>query len=503
MGNLSTKKQSSEGHGLDSQEQRCREHALSKGYMVDAVFPDDVSGGGNFMNRPGMVALLAYLDAQKDKSYVVIFDDLKRFARDTEFHIKLRREFAIRGARVECLNFKFEDTPEGEFIETILAAQGQLERKQNRRQVSQKMKARMQDGYWVFQAPVGYKYQKQGSHGKILVLASIVSEALSSYASGRFETHAEVKRFLENQAAFPKTRQGTVTFQKVANILSQPLYAGLIAHKNWEVKNVSGKHEPLVEMKTYYAIQDRCNGDKRVPARKDIKDDFPMRGFVTCGSCEKPLTSCWSKGRHKKYPYYLCDTKGCADYRKSIRKEAIEGEFEDVLKQLTPSQGLFALALDTFKDSWNDKLKSKKFAKADIQRQIREFDNKSAQLIDRLVDSDSNALIKAYEARLQDMERQKINLHEKLAQIGKPIAPFDKIYRTAFEFLANPRKLWVSSRLEDKRAVLKLVFAERLPYHRNKGYRTAKTSMPFKALADFSVGKCEMVTAEGFEPSTY
>ena len=32
------------------------------------------------MKRPGMVALLSYLDAQPDQNYVVIFDDLKRFA---------------------------------------------------------------------------------------------------------------------------------------------------------------------------------------------------------------------------------------------------------------------------------------------------------------------------------------------------------------------------------------------------------------------------------------
>ena len=130
------------GHGLESQETRCRQHAEANGYHVEAVFPDDVSGGGDFMNRPGMVALLSFLDAQPDKSYVVIFDDLKRFARDTEFHRKLRRELAARGATPECLNFRFEDTPEGEFIETIMAAQGELERKQNRRQVIQKMQAR-------------------------------------------------------------------------------------------------------------------------------------------------------------------------------------------------------------------------------------------------------------------------------------------------------------------------------------------------------------------------
>ncbi|MEM7745634.1 MAG: recombinase family protein [Pseudomonadota bacterium] len=64
------------------------------------VFPDDVSGGGDFMKRPAMRALLAYLDAQEEKEFAVVIDDLKRFARDTEFHIKLRREFAKRGARV-------------------------------------------------------------------------------------------------------------------------------------------------------------------------------------------------------------------------------------------------------------------------------------------------------------------------------------------------------------------------------------------------------------------
>jgi len=124
---VSTTKQKTEGAGLDGQEHRCRQFADGKGYDVEMVFPDDASGGGDFMQRPGMRAMLAYLDAQKGKPYVVIFDDLKRFARDTEFHFKLRRAFAERGAHVECLNFTFEDTPEGKFIETIIAAQGQLD----------------------------------------------------------------------------------------------------------------------------------------------------------------------------------------------------------------------------------------------------------------------------------------------------------------------------------------------------------------------------------------
>ena len=197
---VSSKSQEDEGHGLVSQEHRCKSYAQQKGYEVAATFPDTISGGGDFMKRPGMVALLSFLDAQPGQRFVVIFDDLKRFARDTEFHIRLRREFDARGATIECLNFKLEDTPEGRFIETILAAQGELERKQNGRQVAQKMRARMENGYWIHNPPVGLRYQTIKGHGKLLVhdepLASIVREGIEGYACGRFQTQAEVARFL-------------------------------------------------------------------------------------------------------------------------------------------------------------------------------------------------------------------------------------------------------------------------------------------------------------------
>ena len=176
---VSSTKQRLEGSGLESQEQRCRAYADEQGYAVEAVFPDDVSGGGDFMRRPGMVALLSYIDAQQGVLYQVIFDDLKRFARDTEFHLKLRREFARRGATIECLNFRIEDTPDGKFIETVIAAQGELEREQNRRQVVQKMKARIENGFWVFRAPVGYRYVNSPSGGgKVLVPDEVLAPIL-------------------------------------------------------------------------------------------------------------------------------------------------------------------------------------------------------------------------------------------------------------------------------------------------------------------------------------
>lgn len=57
---VSDKKQKHDGDGLQSQEHRCREYAAARDYQVEAVFHDDVSGGGDFMKRPGMVAMLNF-----------------------------------------------------------------------------------------------------------------------------------------------------------------------------------------------------------------------------------------------------------------------------------------------------------------------------------------------------------------------------------------------------------------------------------------------------------
>ncbi|MEM1150556.1 MAG: recombinase family protein, partial [Pseudomonadota bacterium] len=271
------------GDGAESQEHRCREYALSRGYQVEAVFPDDVSGGGDFMKRPGMVALLSYLDAQPSKNYVVIFDDLKRFARDTVFHIKLRKEFKARGASVECLNFNFEDTPEGAFVETIMAAQGELEREQNRRQTIQKMKARLEKGYYVWNNPPrGYRYETKRGEGKVLVrdepIASIIQEALEGFASGRLESQSEVKRFLEAQPTYPKDLpDGQIRFQRVTELLERVLYAGYIEAPNWEVSLREGRHKGLISFATYQRIQDRIRGAAKAPCRVDLNEDFPLR----------------------------------------------------------------------------------------------------------------------------------------------------------------------------------------------------------------------------------
>lgn len=495
---VSTTKQKLMGSGLESQEHRCRSFAQQKGYQVEMVFPDDASGGGDFMKRPGMCGMLAYLDAQQNKDYVVIFDDLNRFARVVEFHIKLRREFAERGARVECLNFSFEDTPEGKFIETIIAAQGELEREQNRRQVKQKMMARVEKGYWVFHAPVGYKFATDRIHGKLIVpddpVAMHLREALEGFADGRFQSQAEVQRFLESKPDFPKDQpNGKIRAWKVTKILRNPIYAGYVQAKKWGVSLRRGHHEPLISFATHERIQKNLVEGGRAPARADFNEDFPLRGFVKCSECGNGMTGAWSKGKTKHFAYYRCVTRGCSRQHKSIPKAKLEAGFEEIMKGLQPSQKLVDLAVAMFKDAWNSRLELARAERQEWARQVDAADKSILELVDRLVETKNGTVIKAIEGKIERLERDKLVLAEKAGAPLPNAARFEECIELALKFLSRPWDIYKNGSLVVRQTVLRLAFSEPLKFTPDGVYGTPKPTLPFKVLGGFSAKKCEMV----------
>lgn len=503
---VSSKKQSTEASGLESQEHRCRQFAAERGYEVEAVFPDDVSGGGDFLKRTGMVSLLRYLDRQDGAPYVVVFDDLKRFARDTEFHLRLRRELQLRNATVECLNFRFEDTPEGKFVETVFAAQGQLEREQNARQVIQKMRARVEQGFWVFRAPIGYKYVKGERGGKELVrnepLASVVQDALEGFATGRFACQSEVKRYLEGQPLYPKDKpNGEIRPMSITRLLRKAIYAGYVSAPEWGVSLRQGRHEPLISLATFERIQERMIETGYAATRKDINEDFPLRGGVSCASCGTPLTGGWSKGKYRPHAYYRCHKKGCEVYGKSIPRAQIEGRFEALLSTLSPSENLIEVAGAMFRDAWDQQAAMAGQQVDLIKADLKQIDAKIEKLVEAVVEASHPRVVAAYESRIEGLEHEKLLLQERATNPVPKQTTFDKVFELSMTFLRNPRKLWDSGTFEHKRTVLRLAFGDFLTYDREKGFLNTNFSLPFKALGGFSGEETGMVLPERFELS--
>lgn len=505
---VSSKKQTREGSGLDSQEYRCRQYAEAKGYEVEAVFPDNVSGGGDFMQRPGMVALLAYMDARADERFVVIFDDLKRYARDVEFHLGLRRVMNERGAVRECLNFNFDDTPEGKFNEIVFAATGELERLQMARQNKQKSMARVEQGYCIQATPpIGLKYVKDKGGGKVLVhdepLASIVREALEGFACGRFASQAEVQRYLQAQPEYPGTmKDNGVRQQQVRRMLEQILYAGYVAAPRWGIPMREGRHEGLISKETFWRNQERLKTDPSMPARKDMHADFPLRGAIVCGSCGFSLTGGWSQGRKKQYAYYRCHHHGCAERGKGIPRARLTERFEDVLRSLAPTGPYLEMVKAMFARCWDAQHERMADAARAASDKARRLDDEISKVVDRMIEVSNPRALQAFENRIEALEREKLMALEMATRKPQSVRPFSEMFEHTMRFLANPYECWKIGGPTARKLVMRMAFDAPLAYDRKTGCLNTEKSSVFRMLEGSATLKSRMVGAAGIEPAT-
>src|SRR3546814_14744562 len=99
------------------------------------------------------------------------------------------------------------------------------------------------------------------------VCSSDLQEGLEGYASGRFNSKAEVKRFFESHAGFPVTRHGHLTNEQANRIMTHPIYAGYVESKAWDVSLRPGQHEATISLATFHQVQERIAGKPPAPTR--------------------------------------------------------------------------------------------------------------------------------------------------------------------------------------------------------------------------------------------
>jgi DNA invertase Pin-like site-specific DNA recombinase len=496
---VSSDRQVRDGHGLDGQEARCRTYARDHGYTVVAVFRDEGVSGG-IVDRDGMQAMLDFLDrGRHDEPYVVVIDDLKRLARDLIGHFTLRKAIESRGGKLESPSHQFSNEPEGIFVESIMAATAELERNQNRRQVRHRMQARLEAGYWPFCPPPGYAYAKVPGHGKLLVrkepTAGVIQEALEGFASGRFPSQADVGRFLRARGFVSRNAKGVTYPEQVKRLLTREVYTGFLSYPPWQVTTRKGHHEPLISPDTFDRIQERLTQKARLPARKDIRKDFPLRGFIVCTECRRPLTASWNKGKARHFPYYRCNTLGCPLRNKCARAERLHGQFEALLGRLKPRQTILEVVRRELLSQWHGRMMSVEAVRKERQRKldaIRKEINGYLEAIDRC---SSPVVIQRIEEKIEELQARELRLGGRIRKPKGEDYDFETALNGVLDFLKNPLLMWKNGNLSQKRLVLRLVFAEALCYDREQGFGTPSFSLPINVSCVTELDDLEMVVA--------
>lgn len=503
---VSDKSQETNGTGGMSQETRCVKKLEELDIPLDRSFIDTYTGGGDFMNRPAMRALLAYIDANPAKQFVVIFDDLKRFARDTEFHIKLRTELKIRDVIPLCLNFKFDESPEGMFVETVFAAQAELERKQNARQVIQKMKARLDSGYWPFAKKRGYDMVLVPGRGKVAQPNKIgyeaIKPALEGFASGNLPRKVDVAKFLIEHGLW-EGKAPVRMLDLVSVILKDSFYAGWVEYEPWDAKRIRGVHDPLIEPEVFERIQARLStGSATQKPRKDTSEEFPLRGLLVCAVCDGHLCASPSSGRTKKYEYYFCQNKGCEMFYKSLRKKDVEDGFTELLSRNRLKPKVEGVASTVFDKIWSKEAEAYKWQEYLVEQRKTELSKKLKELSEMARKAKSEAVVRTYETLIEEAATEL----EKMEAAGPVVRDLGIPYRTAFDksmgMLKSPVSTWDLFDVHDQHRLFFFLFERKLAYTKNEGYRTGNELSKTRLFEELATTNSDDVDRTGFEPAT-
>ena len=339
---VSTKEQT-ENLSLPTQLRACEEYCRRQGYDVLARFHEE-GESAKTTDRSQLQALLKYCRTHKGHVHFVVVYNLTRFAREKYDHFALRAHLKSLGISLRSATEPIDDTSTGKLMEGVLAAFAQFDNDCRSDRTRAGMRAALELGRWTFTAPLGYLNAPRGA-GKSLVLdperGPLVQRAFDELASARFTKQEIIARATE---AGLRSRRGlTLTPQSFGQMMRNPIYIGKVESPDFGVSTV-GDFEPLVDEATFYRAQAVLDGRVVVAGpRQRNHPDFPLRGFVRCDTCGRPLTGSWPKGRAGRYAYYHCQRQCRAV---NVSKAALEGAFADELALLQPTAGYMRLVTD-------------------------------------------------------------------------------------------------------------------------------------------------------------
>ncbi|MDB6180481.1 hypothetical protein [Paracoccus fistulariae] len=125
-------------------------------------------------------------------------------------------------------------------------------------------------------------------------------------------------------------------------------------------------------------------------------------------------------------------------YRKSIKRDAIEAPFEEMLRAMQPSRNLVDITTSMLKHAWGMRLDQQVDQKAYIARQLKATQKQIDGLVDKMIDSQSATVTKAIESRVEKLETDKLLLAEKQSQSSKPKCSFEEIFELSMVISGKP-----------------------------------------------------------------
>ena len=490
---VSTKMQAEHGYSLDNQRVYCIDEAKHRNIKIIKEF-SDAGASAKTIDREGLQKMLSYCAENKNNIDYLIIYKIDRLSRNTEDYIAIKQ--ILKSLKIELISVTedINETPSGRFLANLMASVAQLDNDNKSQRVSDGMKNALEAGKWPHEAPIGY-INKQSIAGVKSVEVDnkkykYIKEIFDKYSTGNY-TEEKIRKIV-NKKGF-RTKYGKkISSQLIHKVLVNKFYIGTMVSCK---KDYQGLHKPIISEDIFYKCQKLLRGKKSI--YKTGSKDFPLRNFIICGKCNRPITGSYSTGKlGGKYPYYRCYNKQCPS-KKSLAKKSIEEDFLSFLRDITPDDKYLRAFKVVLKDVWENRYKEVNKESELLKAKIKDLEKNKTRLIELVKDNilDADDFKQEYSIVKEDLLDKTNILNE------AKVEEFDinDVIDYCFEFISNIPKHWKRLDYDKKLKLQGLIFDEN-PIYKYPGFETQGLSLIFEQKKTYQDDKSLLVTLRGIEP---
>lgn len=386
----------------------------------------------------------------------------------------------------------------------------QYQREANARQVKDKQRARMLNGFRPLNPPAGYIHKKSKQWGKELVrdtCAPIIREWLLHFADGTLATQTDLLNFLLSKW-FCTRRGNKPDLDFIADLLERERllkYAWFIHYEPREISMVPAQHEKFFDIDVVSRILDRL---QRKPyyqkcSQSEIGEKMPLRWFLYDATTSLKYGGWPSTGKNKKitYIYYSCKIPQGNGKNKTINilHDRLHAEFEKHLKQFQIDETTFVLFEYIMKETWAKKNEVFISLASDLQDRVKEIEDDIKKIMQLIRKSQSEKMIENYENEIISLEDEKTELLIKIGCSDKhEWIDIDELIANTKAILRNPsfiRGLWD---VHLQKLLLGVLFNGKIYYDKDTGFQTPEIPLVYSIKKDLSEDKSVLVIPNNF-----
>ena len=289
--------------------------------------------------------------------------------------------------------------------------------------------------------------------------APFIRQAFEEMATGNF-SQEEIRSRLKS-SGFVCSKNG------LNRIIRNPFYAGRLfipAFKDESECYIKGTHEPIIDENLFLRVQEVINGRKPINTTKNnCREEFPLRGFLQCCKCGKPLTGSSGLSKLKKRYYYYHYTKGCKEIYPA---EKVHTAFQELLKSIVAKQEVMELyqhILKSFFGQTNEERLAKIHkVQAEIDKNTARINKAMQMMLDGEIESFEYKAIKSrFDTANTILLRERASL-----EIDK--VDYSSTINGCFNLLKHLDKFYNEANVSMKQKIVGLNFPEKLIYENGR-----------------------------------